>query len=108
MFKNYDEKIGKILLSDKTDTNWKTVYEEHNFMLQTIRHERMIHLLVTIFVGMIMSMSFFVTIISEKSYTLFLGIPLLVLFIGYIFHYRFLENTAERWSELVLEIKKRL
>lgn len=108
MFKDYDAKIKDILLSPQPKADWKSIYSEHKFMLQTIRHERKIHLLVTIFVGIVMSMSFFVTIISEKLYMLFLNIPLLLLFIGYIFHYRFLENTAERWSELVLEIKKLL
>lgn len=74
-------------------------------MLKTIRHERLIHLLVMIFVGLVMSMSFFTTIVSEKYFLLLLDIPLLMLFVGYLFHYRFLENTAQNWTKISLEIR---
>lgn len=108
MIKSYDLKIKEILSSKPAGTNWKDVLKVHKEMLEMIRHERLIHLLVTIFVGSVMSMSFLVTIVSEKTLTLFLGIPLLILFVAYLFHYRFLENTTQNWFKLLGEIGENL
>lgn len=108
MIKSYDFKIQKLLSSKPSGTNWKEVFEVHKYMLKMIRHERLIHLLVTIFVGIVMSMSFFVTILSGKLYILFLDVPLFMLFTGYIFHYRFLENTTQNWYKLTGVIKENM
>jgi hypothetical protein len=107
VFKEYDLKIRKILSAESPDTDWRRVLENHIEMITTIRHERLIHLLVTIFVGTVMAMSSFVTIITGKPYLLLLNFPLLALFMGYIIHYRFLENTTQNWYKLEELIKAR-
>jgi len=96
MFKDYDKKINKIL-SDKVETNTDMTQKRHKLMILRIQHERSIHLLVTIFVGVVMAMSFLATIISDELLLLFLDIPLLILFVAYLFHYRFLENLTQKW-----------
>jgi len=97
------------MLSAKNEkTDWKRVLKEHRKMIAVIQHERLIHLMVTIFVGIVMSMAFFTTIILGQSYLLLLDIPLLMLFVGYLFHYRFLENTTQRWYLLTESIKESL
>lgn len=106
MFKTYDTKIKKILSAKTSDTDWKNVLENHREMIAKIQHERLIHLLVTIFVGVIMSISSFITIITKKPDLLIFCIPLLFLFLGYLFHYRFLENTTQNWYLLEDQIKK--
>jgi hypothetical protein len=108
MFKTYDVKIKEILSGKFTDINWPNVLENHKEMMVRIQHERLIHLLVTIFVGIILSASFFITIITKKPDLVIFCIPLLFLFLGYLLHYRFLENTTQNWYLLEDQIKKHL
>jgi hypothetical protein len=100
MFKTYDIKIKKILADESKDENWKEILKTHKLMIKRIQHERLIHLLVTIFVGIVMVLSLLTTIITEKVILGLLDIPLLILFTAYIFHYRFLENTTQSWYKL--------
>lgn len=106
MFKTYDIKIKKILSAKASDTDWKNVLENHKEMIAKIQHERLIHLLVTIFVGIVMSASAFITILTQKTDLLIFCIPLIFLFVAYLFHYRFLENTTQNWYLLEEEIKE--
>lgn len=106
MLKEYDSEIKTLLSAKDNSSNWDEIYKKHKFMLKTIRHERLIHLLVTLFVGIVMSMSFFATIISGLLYLALLDVPLLMLFVGYLLHYRFLENTTQSWTKIALVIIK--
>ena len=106
MFKAYDLQIRKILSENNSETDWEGVLENHREIIAKIQHERLIHLLVTIFVGIVMSISFFATLIIKGTYLLIICTPLLVLFVAYIFHYRFLENTTQNWYLLENQIKK--
>jgi uncharacterized membrane protein len=108
MFKTYDIKIKKILSEKTSDADWKSILEDHREMIAKIQHERLIHLLVTIFVGVVMSIASFATIITRKPDLLIFCIPLFFLFLGYLFHYRFLENTTQNWYLLKDQIKKNL
>jgi hypothetical protein len=107
MFRNYQRQIEEVL-GAKSPVNWTEKLEKHIEMISIIQHERLIHLLVTVFVGSVMSMSFLVTIVTEKTYLLFLDLPLLILFTGYIFHYRFLENTTQKWYLYSDVIRKKI
>jgi hypothetical protein len=107
MFKKYDLQIIKTLSDNDANTDWKSVLENHKQMISKIQHERLIHLLVMIFVGIVMSISFFAFFMTKDTVLLFIFTPLLFLFIGYVFHYRFLENTTQSWYVIEEEIKKR-
>jgi hypothetical protein len=108
MFKTYDSEIKKLLSDRNSKTNWKNIFENHKSMIAKIQHERLIHLLVTIFVGAVMCSSAFITIVTKEQGLLIFFVPTTLLFIGYIFHYRFLENTTQNWYLLEEEIKKAL
>jgi hypothetical protein len=75
-------------------------------MVTIIQHERLIHLLVTIFVGSVMTTSSFIVIVTKQLELLIIAVPLLFLFTAYILHYRYLENTTQSWYLLEEEIKK--
>jgi len=100
MFKVYDLEVKKTLTDKPVGTDWKGVLEKHKLMIKRIQHERLIHLLVTIFVGLSLVLSFLVTVITGNFLMLLLDIPLLILFMAYLFHYRFLENTTQSWYTL--------
>jgi len=105
MFKVYDLEVKNVLTDVGEGINWKDVLEKHKVMIKRIQHERLIHLLVTIFVGLSMVFSFLTTVVSKNSLILLLDIPLFILFIAYLFHYRFLENTTQSWYILEDKIK---
>jgi uncharacterized membrane protein len=99
--------VIKKTLSDKSENaDWKEILKTHKLMIERIQHERLIHLLVTIFVGLVMVLSLLATVISENIILAFLDIPLLILFTAYIFHYRFLENTTQGWYKIEDSIKE--
>jgi hypothetical protein len=104
MFKKYNQEIREILIKKAPDADWKKILSHHQRMILRIQHERLIHLLVTIFVGLVGSIASFITIVTQKPDLLIFTIPLLVLFIAYLFHYRFLENTTQGWYKLEEEI----
>ena len=108
MLREYDRKIKRLLDSKPADTNWKEILKTHQEMISIIRHERLLHLLVMLTVAIIVTIVFALIIVLEKMILLLLGVPLLSLFIGYIIHYRFLENTTQNWHKLSEEIKKNL
>lgn len=96
MFKKYDREIESMLTEDrKFSTN--RILKKHKLMMQRLWNERLIHLLVTFFVGLTMFMSFSLTLILNKLIFILLDIPLFLLFTGYLFHYRFLENMHQKW-----------
>lgn len=108
MFKSYDLEIKNIISSNASNIDWDIILENHKEMTAKIQHERLIHLLVTIFVGIVMSASAFIVIVTKGPELLIICVPLLVLFVAYLLHYRFLENTTQNWYLLEDQIKKRL
>ena len=100
MFKTYDKEIKRILAEKDIKVDWKKILGQHRRMTERIQHERLIHLLVTMFVGTVMSMGAFMTIIFQNAMLAILTILLLILFTAYLFHYRFLENTTQSWYKI--------
>ena len=109
MFKKYDEKIRSILSNIDSDNNWKYILENHQRMILHIQNERLIHLIVTVFVGIIMTLGSYLTIVTERVELIYFCFPLLILFIAYLLHSRFLENTTQSWyliEDQIIEIIK--
>jgi hypothetical protein len=108
MFKTHDQQIKKLLSAKKSPTDWARILEHHSRMILRIQHERLIHLLVLIFVGIIMSASSVVVILTKTPDLLIISLLLIILFIGYLLHYRFLENTTQSWYQFEDDIKERI
>lgn len=106
MFKSHNLFVTKLLADKPAGTDWKLVLAHHVKMLSDIQHERLIHLLVTIFVGLAMTMCSLTTIVTRDPLLLVLDFPLIVLFTAYIFHYWFLENTTQSWYTVRDSIEK--
>ena len=71
------------------------------------QHERLIHLLVTIFVGIVTILFLGIGISNELISFLIIGLITLVLFIFYIFHYYFLENSTQKLYKIYNDLKKK-
>lgn len=70
------------------------------------QHERLVHLIVTFFVGIAMVLFFIGFIITENIYVFILFSILLCLFIPYIFHYYYLENNVQKLYDYYLQNKR--
>ena len=104
-FLSYQKEIETLLAGHPPKTNWKKHYHFFKLQLRNLQHERLIHLLVTLTVGL-------ATLISCLSLTqyfspviLLLTLILLPLFGAYIFHYRQLENTTQYWYRLLRQLR---
>lgn len=104
MFKKYNLEITKTLEEKKEGVDWKSTLSRHKLMIARIQHERLIHLLVMIFVGICFVLCFLTTVNAGSLLLDTLTLILMILFTAYIFHYRFLENTTQRWYEVEDEI----
>lgn len=108
MFKKHNLEIKDILAEKSKNTNWKSTLKYHRLMIKRIQHERLIHLLVTFFVGIVMTIAIFSTILTTNIMLLWFDIPLTILFLAYLIHYRFLENTTQNWYQFEDQIQNRL
>ena len=97
MFKEYSLEIKIVLEPKGNPVDWEKIHKRHKLMIKRIQHERLMHLIVTVFVGLAMTISCLATITSGVAYLVLLDVPLIILFSAYIFHYRFLENTTQQW-----------
>lgn len=82
--------------------------EELNDLLIHIKfyqHERLIHLLVTIFVGLASIIFLGIAITNKSIEFIIVGLITLILFAFYIVHYYFLENTVQEMYDLYDSLK---
>ncbi len=95
-------------LEDKIKNNKieKGLAEEVLTTIGFFQHERFVHLLVTVFVGISCILFLLGTLQFELTGLLLLFIITLLLFIPYIFHYYYLENGTQKLYDLYYEIKK--
>ncbi len=77
----------------------------HRIQIENLQNERIAHLhvMLTILVCSLLSFGL-VALFKENSIVLFLPLLFLILFIPYVFHYFFLENSVQRWYVLEKEL----
>ena len=103
--KEYLSKMRELDASKK-----KLSKDELNDMLIHIKfyqHERLIHLLVTIFVGLGTIMFFGIAINNNSVEFVIVGLITLILFAFYIVHYYFLENSVQELYDLYDSLKEK-
>lgn len=76
--------------------NKKVTKEDILNHISFYQHERLVHLIVTIFVGTCAVLFFLASLLLEKLSLILIFIILALLFIPYILHYYFLENNVQK------------
>jgi uncharacterized BrkB/YihY/UPF0761 family membrane protein len=107
--------IENILRKKKNNFNWKALSDFNQTRIGFFQHERLIHLLITLFFGLM----FFSSVIAALLLTnagndsLFLNFGLLsisaillLLLFFYVWHYFFLENGVQKLYQLENQIAK--
>ena len=89
------------------DIDWNDALLFHRAEISVIQSERIAHLIVTMFVGLFLMVSFSLAIIMPRWETVSVSAILLFLFAAYIRHYFLLENGLQRLYELGLKMEKK-
>jgi len=97
----------KLLLAQKKE-DWEMLKSGHAQMISHMQHERLIHLLVTLAFGICLLIAVAMTLVMPGILIYLLAGLLLVLFVPYVSHYFFLENTVQRWYRLADEIDEKI
>jgi energy-coupling factor transporter transmembrane protein EcfT len=104
--KNYIKSIEEKLAQG--DGDWQKLLAEHRVQIGFFQHERLIHLLVTLFFGLIFFLAVIAGIFFAQLCWGILGAILLILLISYIGYYFYLENGVQKLYKLDAEIAKKL
>ncbi|MDQ2087869.1 hypothetical protein RBH29_15670 [Herbivorax sp. ANBcel31] len=96
------EKLISESLKEQRDLDFLKKY--HKNQIEIIQHERLIHLLVTLFFGLFFLLSVLFAVVFEKMILLSLSAVFLILLIPYVFHYYKLENGVQKWYKIYNEI----
>ncbi|MDR1555290.1 MAG: hypothetical protein LBS39_04620 [Campylobacteraceae bacterium] len=78
-----------------------------NRWLGYFQHERLIHLIVTVFVGLSDMISIIVLFLASNYVAFALTVLLSILFIFYIIHYYVLENGVQKLYDLIDALHKK-
>jgi hypothetical protein len=101
------EAWAKKMIESEGDIDWDDALRFHRAEVSVIQWERSAHLIVTMFVGLFLLISFALVMIAPRWETVSVSVVLLVLFAAYIRHYFLLENGLQRLYELGLKMEER-
>lgn len=102
---NYINYVDDILKNNKR-VNYRRLKEEHMVKIQFFQHERLIHLLVTLFYALFAISFIFLTM--QFIIFMIVCIGVLIFLICYVIHYFRLENGVQYLYKQYDEIEKRL
>lgn len=94
---NYIKKTEKDIKNNKVNK------DELLIVIKFFQHERLVHLIVTFFVGISSILFLIGFLLVENIYLFVLFLITLCLFIPYIFHYYYLENGTQKLYDLYLK-----
>lgn len=101
------EKYVKNQLNNKNcDYIW--LQEYFKAQISFLSHERLIHLIVTLFFSLLLLTSIIISFICPSILLYWLTIILFILVIFYIVHYYRLENGIQSWYLMYNEIEEKL
>lgn len=104
MINEYINFIEEKINTKKID---KSLVEDLLVKISFFQHERIVHFLVTMLVGLITVILLVVNLFIENIFILILFFIFICLLIPYIFHYYFLENKVQYLYKLYDKIKDR-
>ncbi len=104
--KVYLERVDCLLEKEKLQDK-EQILKDHLLQIKIFQHERLIHLIVTVFVGIISILFLLFGLCLDNIMLLILFIITLLLFIPYILHYYFLENGVQKLYHQYWSLQKK-
>ena len=101
---NYVQETDKII--ERQEKIAKERLDYHLIQIEQFQHERLIHLIVTVFVGTLAILFLLFGLLIENIGLLIAFLGLLCLFIPYILHYYLLENNVQKLYKIYDDLTK--
>jgi hypothetical protein len=105
--KRHEAFIRRQLASTGDGADWAGLARFHRVQIEYMQHERLIHLLVTLFFGLCTLLALLFVALHPQVPMGVLLLLLLALLIPYVAHYYRLENGLQRWYHLANQIESR-
>ena len=105
--KRHEAFIRRQLDAAGASVDWDGLARFHRTQVGYLQHERLIHLLVTLFFGACTLVTLLFLVLHPQLPMGVLLLLLLVLLVPYLAHYYRLENGVQRWYHLANEIELR-
>ncbi len=106
--KKHESYIKKVLEKKLNEQELRELLAYHDKQIQWMQHERLIHLIVMLFICFFTLIIFGFAVIQTSLLSIILFVILLVLSFAYIVHYYRLENSVQKWYLISNQIKKHL
>ncbi len=105
--KRHEAFIRHQLASGSVGADWAGLARFHRAQIDYMQHERLIHLLVTLFFGLCALLTLLFVVVHPQVAIGVLLLLLLALLVPYVAHYYKIENGLQRWYHLANEIERR-
>ena len=106
--KRHESYVKEMLEKNPDEEKLRELLAYHDKQIQWMQHERLVHLMVMLFVCLFTLLSFGFTVIRASTPSIILFVLLLILSVAYVIHYYQLENGIQKWYLISNQIKQRL
>ncbi|MBN1365351.1 MAG: hypothetical protein JW976_11145 [Syntrophaceae bacterium] len=106
--KKHESYVKEMLEKNSNNEKLREIFAYHDKQIQWMQHERLVHLIVMLFVCLFTLIIFGFAVIYTSVLFIVLFVILLVLSVAYIIHYFRLENGVQKWYLISNEIRRRL
>ena len=106
--KRHERYVKDVLEKNPDKEKLKELLAYHDKQIQWMQHERLVHLIVMLFVCFFTLLSFGFTVMRTSTPSLILSALLIILSVAYVIHYYQLENDVQKWYLLSNQINQRL
>jgi hypothetical protein len=104
--KKHERYVQKVLATNPDAEKLKELLAYHDKQIQWMQHERLVHLIVMLFICLFTLLVFGFSVIQTSMPSMILFVILLILSGAYIVHYYRLENGVQKWYLISDQIKK--
>jgi cell division protein FtsW (lipid II flippase) len=105
--KRHEAFVRRVLVEADAGTNWGELRDFHQVQIARMQHERLIHLIVTMFCATFLLLAIGYTSARPTIAGALLAGLLLILVAAYLVHYFRLENGVQRWYHLANRLSER-
>ncbi len=105
--KDHENYVKEVLEKNPDTEKLRELLAYHDKQIKWMQHERLVHLMVMLFVCFFTLMIFGFAVIRPSLSAILLFVTLLILSLAYILHYFRLENGVQKWYLIAGEIRRR-
>ena len=106
--KKHEKYINEMLNKNLNNEELNKLLSYHDQQIRWMQHERLVHLIVMLFVCFFTLLIFGFTLIKASMPVLLLAVIFLILSVAYLIHYFRLENGVQKWYDISNKIRQRL